>query len=367
MFAALRRWRDEIGDTYVLGGVRIVLGFLLFTNAVRALRELQDGYFGDVFHWPMVPEAWVPSRTNYVLIVGLQLILSALVVAGYRARSALFASAVLLAYVMACDRAQFHNNRVALAYYAFLLSFAPCDRSFLVGRPSPPATRVAPLWAARVAQAQVSIVYLASGGSKLFDPDWRSGRVIFERFVLFGQTAVENNVPATAVRWMTQPEVGSVLAKLAIATELLLAVGLWLRGSRIVALWWGVWFHLTIEATSRVEGFTWMTLAMYALFVTPEVRTRALYYDRSRPLGRALARSVTLLDWFARFEVKQSAPGDLERGQAIAVVRRDGTRVTGIAAAATIARCVPALFPLWAPLQLCAPYPRPPPSCHSPR
>jgi hypothetical protein len=353
MWAAIRRWRDEVGDTYVLGEVRVVLGVILFANALRALQELEGGYFGDVFHWPLLPEAWVPSQATYTLIVTAQVLLSAFVVAGYRARAALFWSAVLVFYVTACDRLQFHNNRIALAYYALLLSLAPCDRSFFIGGEDP-ATRMGPMWAARLAQAQVSIVYLASGGSKLLDPDWRSGRVIFERFVLFGHNAIDQGVPERVVHWLTRPEVGGLLAKMAIATEILLAFGLWFRTSRVAALWWGVWFHLTIEATSRVEGFTWLTLAMYALFTTPEVRTRALYFDQSRARGRTLALAVRLLDWFARFDVRPWAPDAIRRGHAIVVVGRDGTRATGIAALAMVSRCIPLLFPLWVPLSIVA-------------
>jgi hypothetical protein len=357
MWTGLRRWRDEVGDTYVLGAVRVALGLLLFANALRAARELEDGYFGDVFHWPLIAEAWVPSRASYTLVVVLQVLLSALVVAGYRARAALFSSAMLSFYVTACDRVQFHNNRVALADYALLLSLSPCDRSFFLAGDDP-ATRIGPLWATRLAQLQVSIIYLASGGSKLLDADWRSGRVIFERFVLFGHNAVTAGVPAPVVQWLSRPEVGGLLAKLAIATELLLSIGLWLRTSRVAALWWGVWFHLIIEATSRVEGFTWLTLAMYALFATPEVRTRTLYFDRSRARGRVLSRSVRLLDWLARFDVKPWAPDAIRRGHAIVIVGRDGTHATGICALAMVARCVPLLFPLWAPLALVASFTR---------
>ena len=36
------------------------------------------------------------------------------------------------------------------------------------------------------------------------------------------------------------------------------------------------------------------------------------------------------------------------------VVRRDGSRATGVRALAMVARCVPLLFPLWAPLALAA-------------
>lgn len=306
MFSAIRRWRDEVGDAYVLGAVRVALGVLLFSNALRAAHELKDGYFGDAFHWAMIPESMVPSRTEYTVLVVVQLLLAVLVVAGYWARAALMTSALAGAYVLACDRIEFHHNRWALFCFSLLLALSPCDRSFYVAG-DPASLRVGPLWAARLAQAQLSLIYLASGGSKLLDPDWRSGRVILERFHLFGYQAIAHGVPQAVMDWVGQPEVDSALAKLAIGTELFLAAGLWGRRTRIFALWWGTCFHLLIEATSRVEGFTWLTLAVYALFATPDVRARKLFYDSTRLRGRMIARAVSLLDWLGRFE--ESSPG----------------------------------------------------------
>ncbi len=84
MNEALRRWRDEVGDATVLGRVRLALGLLLFAGALRAVRELRVGYFGEVWHWPLVPETLVPSQAVYTAIVAVQLILAVLVVAGHR-------------------------------------------------------------------------------------------------------------------------------------------------------------------------------------------------------------------------------------------------------------------------------------------
>ncbi|MGH7296828.1 MAG: HTTM domain-containing protein, partial [Polyangiaceae bacterium] len=251
----------------VLSAVRIALGALLLLDAARAARELAGGYFGDGFHWPIVPEALVPSRAVYAVLVGARFVLALLIIAGPRARGALLTSAALGSYLLLCDRLQYHNNRWALFAYSALLSFAPCDRALRLGRA--PGPRRGPLWAARLAQLQVSIVYLASGGSKLLDPDWRGGLVLLERFRLYGAQAVAAGVPASVVAWMTQIDVTHALSVLAIATELFLAVGLWPRRTRVPALALGVGFHLVIEATSRVEGFTWLTLAMYALFLAP--------------------------------------------------------------------------------------------------
>jgi hypothetical protein len=353
---SLRRWRDEVGDTHGLGAARVVLGLLLFANALRAARELKVGYFGDFFHWPILPAPLVADHNLYAVLVISQVLLSAFVVAGHRARGALFLSATIGLYVLLCDRLQFHNNRLALFFYALILSFSPCDRAFSVTRVVPTAT--GPLWAARLAQFQVSFIYVASGCSKLLDPDWRSGRVLGERFILFGPGAVANGVPESVVKWVAHPDLASALAKIAIATELGLAVALWSRRTRILALWWGVWFHLAIEASSRVEGFTWLTLALYALFSTPDLRARKLYYDPFRWRSRAIARAIAWLDWLSRFEVKAWAPDRLGEGHGLVIVRRDGTLATGLGALTMLTRCIPSLFPLWAPLALAASFTR---------
>jgi hypothetical protein len=352
MLDAIRRWRDETDETYLLGVVRIVVGLLLVGSVVRAASDLRSGYFGEVFHWPILSESLVPAKPLYGAIVVTEGLLATLVVTGIQARPALLASALIGTYVLLCDRLQFHHNRFALLCFSFLLAFAPCDRSLsLAGSAGP---RTGPLWAARLAQLQVSMIYVASGGSKLLDPDWRGGKVVLERLVLSAQQAVDRGVPSRVLGWLCEPGVASALSKLGIMTELLLSVALWLPWARVFALWWGVWFHLTIEATSRVEGFTWLTLAVYVLFATPEVNTRKIVYDAGRPRARAVARAVARLDWLKRFDVKAWPPDGVRRGHGLVVVRRDGTHATGIHALVMIARCTPIFFPLWAPLAAAA-------------
>jgi hypothetical protein len=181
--------------------------------------------------------------------------------------------------------------------------------------------------------------------------------VILERIRLYGHAAIDRGIPQAVVDYFADPDVASALAKLAIATELFLVVGLWGR-TRVFALWWGVWFHLTIEATSKVEGFTWLTLAVYLLFATPDVRARKLFYDSSRWRGRLIGRLASFSDWLMRFEVKAWAPDAVKNGHTVVVVRRDGTLATGVSAFAMIARATPIFFLLWAPLALAASFTR---------
>ncbi|MBX3191339.1 MAG: HTTM domain-containing protein [Labilithrix sp.] len=346
------RFTNEIADGYALGPVRAVLGALLGWQALEASAELaQRGYFGDFFHVPMIPEALVPSHRVYALVLAARVCLAVMAMLGVWARPALMGGALLGMWILLCDRLQFHHNRYSLFCYALLLSLTPCDRSWRASDPAVPEPRTGPFWAVHLAQLQVSLVYLASGGAKLLDPDWRAGIVLGDRIVRHAHLAVAAGVPRSFVDTLAQPDAASALAKLAIMTELVLCVALWLRPTRVVAMWWGVWFHIAIQLTTKVETFTVLTLAMYGVFATPDYHARTLRFDPSRFWGKTAGTLVPIFDWLGRFEVKPWEPDD-QPGHSVVVVRRDGGRVTGVRAFTMIARCLPVLFPLWAPLAL---------------
>jgi hypothetical protein len=348
-----RRWQTEEGDAYVVSLVRVILGVFLLWSGLREWgRAFGDTYFAEIFHIPIVPEALVPGRAVFAVLAAAELGLATLVIAGRLVRPSLLATAVIGLYLLLCDRLAYHNNRYALLLFALLLAFAPCDRAFVFRRkPATPEQRQGPLWAARLAQAQMAIIYLASGGSKLLDADWREGRVIGDRLVRGTSMAIAKGVPAELMEVLAHPALASGLAKLAILTELFLAVGLFLPRARAFALWWGVMFHLTIEVTSQVELFTWLSLSVYALFAVPSLRERAVLYDPASWWGGLVARAVRRLDWLERFEIRADA-GPAARG--LVIVERDGTRAAGLLGAARVARAIPVFFPLFVPLRLLA-------------
>lgn len=358
MLAALARFRDEVEDGYVLGPIRAAVGALLAWQALVAGNELERiGYFGDKFHLPMIPEALVPPHQIYALVLAARVCLAVMVAIGVRARPALATSALLGLWILLCDRNQFHHNRYSLFCYAFLLALTPCDRSWRAVEADVLLPRSGPWWGVRLSQVQVSLVYLASGGSKLLDPDWRDGLVLGDRIVRHAHLAIAKGVPHGIVDALSRPDVASAVAKLAITTELFLCVALLFRPTRVVALWWGFWFHVMIQITSNVETFGLLTLSMYGVFVTPDYRARKLQFDPSRPWGKLAGTFVPLLDWFGRFSVEPWEPDD-QRGHSVVIVRRDGERATGVRAFAMITRCVPLLFPLWAPVTLLSSFTR---------
>src|SRR5262249_55957843 len=163
---------------HVANLVRALVGILLLLSAVRQARDLATApYFGDMFHIPVVPEAMVPPFAVYAVLTVAQLVLSVLVVLGVKAQASLLASSLVGLYVLLCDRVGYHNNGYALLLFAGILAFVPSNRlplwKLLAGREGTP--KEGPLWAQRLAQVQLALIYVGSGTSKLLDPDWRGG------------------------------------------------------------------------------------------------------------------------------------------------------------------------------------------------
>jgi hypothetical protein len=355
---ALARFFAEERDGYVLGLLRLAISVLLLINCARLALELnRGGYFGDFFHIPMIPESWLPTSSGYTRLLGLQALAAVFAFLGLWPREALFVASSLGLYFLSCDRLQYHNNRYALLLLGFVLAFAPCDRSFLIARGRAralvPSARLAPSFARRLFQVQVSLVYLGSAGGKLLDADWRGGQVLLMRFSNTAQTAALHGfaLPAWLNLALSSLLVASLAAKVAISSELFIALGSWLPRTRRVALWVGLLFHLGIEISARVELFSWLMSASYLAFVRPEVRERTVEIDPGRTWGKTLARLLPWLDWLARFELTALAEQQT-RGPSVSVTGRDGRRVQGMAALVELAAAIPLLFPLWLPLSL---------------
>ncbi|HEY3495651.1 MAG TPA: HTTM domain-containing protein [Polyangiaceae bacterium] len=349
---------DEEGDGYVLGLLRLLLGVLLVLQIRRLTGPALNGeYFADYFHLPILPAAFVPSEPVFFALRALQMAGAIAAVVGWFGRAGLCSAALIGLYLLLCDRLQYHNNRYALLLLAFLCAFTPCDRSFRLfkGRrhAAEPALRQGPLWARRLLMLQVAVFYLASGGGKLLDPDWRGGVTMLLRFRGMERFYERRGLPAP--QWLLDTfsnlEFVELLSKGAIATELFLALGLLFARTRAAALWLGVAFHIGIELSARVELFSFLMGASYLAFVTPALGERKLEVDPASRLGRALARFLPWLDWFKRFELVRSTRGTTAP---IVLVDRDGRRSAGVAALAGFARAVPLLFLLWPPLALAA-------------
>ena len=356
MGARIRALLYEERPTLLLGFARVALATLLLMNTQRLADELdRNGYFAHFFFMPVVPQSWVPSASGYALLLGLKAAGALFALIGLAPRAGLFSAAAIGLYLLACDRLQYHNNRYATHLIALLIALTPCHHSFNAWRllRRRPREVSGPYWAVRLAQLQVSLIYLASGVGKLFDTDWRGGQVMHLRFL-----SASRRASGFLAELLSSPLFGSLASKAAIATEIFLAIGLWLPRTRPFAFFMGIVFHLGIQASARVDLFSWLMLSSYILFVTPELRERRLVYDPDDAWARAVAALVAALDWFRRFAL-ETAPGARAQGERLRVFDRDGKERTGLDFVVTLFRALPLLFPLWLPLWLLARIRRP--------
>jgi membrane protein implicated in regulation of membrane protease activity len=177
------------------------------------------------------------------------------------------------------------------------------------------------LWLLRF---ECSVVYGASGLSKLLDPDWFGGTVTWQRVTRARADMEALPLPDWAVSALTDRGFHTGASKLIVLTELFIAIGLWSRRTRYAAVWVAVVFHLTIEASASVQVFSYLAIAVLVVWAVPSTRDRVLRIDPSAPRQRRLGVVVRALDWLARFRIEPAPPGS-----PVEVVDRDGLALRG--------------------------------------
>ena len=142
-----------------------------------------------------------------------------------------------------------------------------------------------PLWLLRF---ECSLVYGASGFSKLIDPDWFGGTVTWGRVVTQEAMVRASVMPEFVQDLVLDRSVHSVAAKVIVLTELFIAGGLWWRRTRPWAVVAAIGFHLTIEASASVQSFSYLGIAVLFVWADPD-----LARSRSASRGRASASTRT--------------------------------------------------------------------------
>lgn len=200
----------------------------------------------DTFHEPYA--SWMPElpRAVYLALLWLGMAAGVAMLVKPVARAATIVAFAAVAYDLFASTTEFHNNRAYLFIVLGCLCFVPGD--------------VGPSWPRWLLRAEAATVYGASGLSKLLDRDWFSGRVSWGRML-----AISDRVPS----WLTDRELHTYAAKVIIATELFIAVGLWFRRTRPFAVAVAVLFHLAIAVTADVEVFSALGIAALVIWIPP--------------------------------------------------------------------------------------------------
>jgi hypothetical protein len=347
----LRGALDSTLDGTFLAPLRVVVGLgLALDGAVRARELATVGYFGGAFHVPLLPERLVPSKGIYAALVAARLVLALLVVVGARARIALALSSALAIHALLADTVGLDDARYLLAVTAGLLALTPCEpRTSIVAEddapPAPPSIGFG--YGVFLIRVEVMLLHAAFALAWLRDADARSGAVLREHLLRVASTGGTFVLSPGALTALAERPVVSVVAKGMIVASLAVA-GLALGGrTRIPAVAAAVVLRACLLAVGHAPAFSLLAAAMLVAFAKGDTKARALRFDPASSLGRAVAAIVRATDWLGRYSVSPWAVDGLTSRHTLVIVRRDGSRATGLAAAAMLTRTIPLFFPAW--------------------
>jgi hypothetical protein len=304
--------------------LRTLAGPIVLLHLWPFLDDARHGrIYRDAFHQPYA--SWYPElpRDVYVALLVVAAVAAIAMTVGVAARVATITAFAIVTYNLFLSTTNYHHNRAYLVVVLGALALARSD--------DPDGAAPAwPLWLLRI---EAATVYATSGVSKLLDHDWWSGAVTWERVVRVQQRLVTDTpLPRWAIDVLTDRRFHTVAAKVIIATELFIALGMWSRRTRYAAVWVAVVFHVAIEITASVQVFSYLAIAALVIWAVPSTRDRVLHVDATSRSHRRLVRAVTSLDWLARFRIDADRPP----GASVAVDDRDGTTLEGRRAGALV-------------------------------
>jgi HTTM domain len=323
--------------------LRILVGPVTLLHLRPFVADALGGrIYRDAFYEPYA--AWYPDlpRPLYGAVLAVGVVAAVAMTLGFCTRLATGATLGVVAYNLFLSTTHFHSNRAYLLIVLAALAVAPCGRELSVDawlrrrRGQPPLDLRAPAWPLWLLRFEATVVYGASGLSKLVDPDWFGGTVTWHRIVQVRDRLDASPLPTWAVSLLADRSFHTYAAKLIVLTELFIAVGLWWRGTRYAAVWVAVCFHVAIEVSASVQVFSYLAIAALVIWAVPSTRDRLVVIDAGNPRHRRLASSIGALDWLARFRVLEGRPGS-----AVTLTDRDGALSTGPAAVARVLSRLP--------------------------
>ena len=279
--------------TSTLAVVRIVYGLLLFAWATTLSFDAAT-FFSS---WGILPERPRPLGSWSVLdfngsdaavaVVMALLVWSALcLIVSFHTRLAAVVAFIAMVSLHRRNPYVFQAGDNLLRSFSFYFMFAPAGASLSVDRWRRAKERfwdfpARAVWALRLIQVQLSVLYLFSVWEKVRGTTWNDGTAV--SFAMRIDELVRLELPSSFTESLL---VSNALTFGTLAIEIALALLIWNRRARPWVLAAGFLLHLSIEVTMRVGFFSLAVFLYYLAFVPPETMSRLLL-----ALGDRLGRS----------------------------------------------------------------------------
>jgi Vitamin K-dependent gamma-carboxylase len=286
--------------------------------SLDTMRELEPGVRLNLFTILPQDDRWI------IALFWIFLASAVLLTVGFLSRLNSMVVYFCLASIQQRNLYILHGGDTFLRVAGFFLIFAPAGAALSVDRlirvwrgreqSEVPARR---LWAQRMIQIELSLMYLATFCWKLKGAAWMEGSALFYVFHLFEL----QRFPLPD--WLLEPGILKLGTWFAMVLEFSLGTLIWVKRMRYKALAAGLLFHLSLEYSLNIPMFQWDVLSAYVLFVDPGDLQRAwnwicarvspwlgepvtVLYDRHSGRARRLVNLLIALDIFRRLTFKAS-------------------------------------------------------------
>jgi len=251
-------------DVASLAAFRCAFGLILVFEVVRYFDRgwVHEFYVAPDFAFTYPGFRWVeawpePGMTLHFALLG---VAGLALAAGLACRVSAALCGLLLAYVFLLDQARYLNHFYLMVLLCFLLAVTDAGRVFSLGRR--PRAATAPRWQLALLRAQIAIVYVYAGLSKV-NPDWLAGEPM--RTWLGRRT----DFPVVGP-WFGDELAAWVFSYGGLAFDLLVVPALLWRRTRAAAVVASIGFHCTNAWLFSIGVFPWMMLAATTLFLAPD-------------------------------------------------------------------------------------------------
>ena len=170
--------------------LRVLAGPIVLLHLRPFLLEAWNGKtYRDTFYEPYA--SWYPELPTplYIAVLCVGALAAVAMTVGWHTRSATTTVFAVVTYNLFLSTTHVHNNRVYLVVVLAALAVAPSGRELALDAwrraraGLPPLPTTAPAWPLWLLRFEASVVYGASGLSKLVDSDWFGGTVTWHRVV----------------------------------------------------------------------------------------------------------------------------------------------------------------------------------------
>ena len=254
---------------------RIGFGLLMLFSTLRFIAKgwVEQLYIQPGFHFSYYGFEWLPYPSDFgiYLLFGGMILGAVLITVGlfYRFGASLFF--LCFTYVELLDKTNYLNHYYFVSLIAFLMILVPAHRYFSLDAKfgfTQASDRV-PLWAIRILQFQIAIVYIFAGIAKL-EPDWLLRAQPLKYWL---HTA---NHWGVAGELLKQDWIAYLFAWFGCIYDLTIVLFLSLKRTRKFAYLAVIVFHLMTWLLFPIGVFPWVMMFATLIFFEPALHERIL-------------------------------------------------------------------------------------------